>query len=66
MINYHRMRTAEPALASFLYGTVLANSSLEKCLSFLLGNKLSNATVLGAVQIMGLFQARNYDGIHHE
>lgn len=38
-----------------------ANFNIENCLSFLLGNKLSNSTVLGAVQIMGLFQEAYYD-----
>lgn len=52
---------AEPSLASFLHSTILANANIEKCLSFLLGNKLSNSTVLGAVQIMGLFQEAYYD-----
>lgn len=51
----------EPALASFLYSNILANSTLEKCMSVFLGNKLSTSTVLGAVQIMGLFQEAYLD-----
>ncbi len=48
-------QAAEPALASFLFSTVLVHSSLEKSLSFLLANKLANATMLGT-QLMRLVQ----------
>lgn len=37
---------AEPALASFLYSTILAHRSLERALAFHLGNKLSSSTLL--------------------
>ncbi|XP_073137879.1 serine acetyltransferase 5-like [Henckelia pumila] len=36
---------AEPALASYLYSTILAHSSLERSLSFHLGNMLGSATL---------------------
>jgi serine O-acetyltransferase len=38
---------AEPALASFLYSTILAHGSLERALAFHLANKLSSSTLLG-------------------
>ncbi|CAN6441565.1 unnamed protein product [Victoria cruziana] len=37
---------AEPALASFLFSTVLSHPSLMHCLAFHLGNKLSSSTLL--------------------
>ncbi|KAA8549984.1 hypothetical protein F0562_001659 [Nyssa sinensis] len=37
---------SEPALASYLYSTILSHSSLERSLSFHLGNKLCSSTVL--------------------
>eukprot|EP01018_Ginkgo_biloba_P031634 Gb_29017 [translate_table: standard] len=37
---------AEPALASYLYSTILAHKSLERALAFHLGNKLSSSTLL--------------------
>ncbi|KAL2611268.1 hypothetical protein R1flu_022960 [Riccia fluitans] len=36
----------EPALASYLYSTILAHKSLERALAFHLGNKLSSVTFL--------------------
>ncbi|KAL3642983.1 Serine acetyltransferase 5 [Castilleja foliolosa] len=36
---------AEPALASYLYSTILCHSSLERSLSFHLGNKLCSTTL---------------------
>lgn len=36
----------EPALASYLYSTILSHRSLERSLAFHLGNKLSNSTLL--------------------
>jgi len=45
----------EPALASFLYSTILAHASLPAALSFLLGNKLGNSALLDT-QLMALFQ----------
>ena len=49
------MQKEEPALASFLYSTILSHSTMEACISFLLGNKLSN-TMLLDTQIMLLFR----------
>lgn len=46
---------SEPALASFLYSTILSHSSLERSVSFLLANKLSSPTLLGT-QLMTLFE----------
>lgn len=40
---------AEPALASYLYSTVLSHSSLERSLSFHLGNKLCSSTLLSTL-----------------
>ncbi|KAK6151932.1 hypothetical protein DH2020_014567 [Rehmannia glutinosa] len=37
---------AEPALASYMYSTILSHSSLERSLSFHLGNKLCSSTQL--------------------
>ncbi|KAF3784255.1 Serine acetyltransferase 5 [Nymphaea thermarum] len=37
---------AEPAVASFLFSTVLSHPSLMHCLAFHLGNKLSSSTLL--------------------
>lgn len=36
----------EPALASYLYSTILSHRSLERALAFHLGNKLSSSTLL--------------------
>ena len=36
----------EPALASYLYSTILSHRSLERALAFHLGNKLSSTTLL--------------------
>jgi len=44
----------EPALASFLYSTILVHPNLEKTMAFLLANKLSSPTLLGT-QLMALF-----------
>eukprot|EP00899_Mesostigma_viride_P008594 jgi/Mesvir1/17736/Mv05593-RA.1 len=43
----------EPALASFLYSTILAHRSLERVLAFHLANKLSSTTLL-ATQLFEL------------
>lgn len=40
---------AEPALASYLYSTILAHSSLARSLSFHLGNKLCSSTMLSTL-----------------
>ncbi|KAL6511336.1 Serine acetyltransferase 5 [Orobanche minor] len=40
---------AEPALASYLYSTILSHSSLERSLSFHLGNKLCCSTLLSTL-----------------
>ncbi|XP_073047224.1 serine acetyltransferase 5-like isoform X2 [Primulina eburnea] len=40
---------AEPALASYLYATILSHSSLERSLSFHLGNKLCCSTLLSTL-----------------
>lgn len=49
------MQASEPTLASNLYSTVLAHDSIEKTLAFLLGNKLSNMTLL-PTQLMTLIK----------
>ena len=46
----------EPALASFLYSTILAQSSLEDALSFHMANKLSSPTLL-STHLFELFRA---------
>lgn len=51
------LQMAEPALASFMYSSVLSQTSLDKALAFVLSNKLGT-TVLGSVQLMELFQVR--------
>lgn len=43
----------EPALASYLYATVLAHSTLEQSMAFLLANKMASPTLL-ATQVMEL------------
>ncbi|KAJ0031364.1 serine acetyltransferase 5 [Pistacia vera] len=40
---------SEPALASYLYSTILSHSSFERSLSFHLGNKLSSPTLLSTL-----------------
>lgn len=40
---------SEPALASYLYSTILSHSSFERSLSFHLGNKLSSSTLLSTL-----------------
>lgn len=45
---------SEPALASFLYSTILGHSSLEQSICFLLANKLASSTLL-STQLMELF-----------
>ncbi|KAG2482591.1 hypothetical protein HYH03_018475 [Edaphochlamys debaryana] len=54
-IRYEAQRdaAAEPALASNLYSTILAHTSIEKTLAFLLANKLASPTLLG-MQLMRL------------
>jgi serine O-acetyltransferase len=49
------MQASEPALASYLYSTVLAHDSIEKTLAFLLANKLASLTML-PTQLMRLIQ----------
>ncbi|CAK9144109.1 unnamed protein product [Ilex paraguariensis] len=44
----------EPALASYLYSTILSHSSLERSLAFHLGNKLSSST-LQSTQLYDIF-----------
>ncbi|PPS06547.1 hypothetical protein GOBAR_AA14094 [Gossypium barbadense] len=39
----------EPALASYLYSTILSHSSLERSLAFHLGNKLCSSTLLSTL-----------------
>ncbi|CAM6099184.1 unnamed protein product [Calypogeia fissa] len=45
---------SEPALASYLYSTIMAHKSLERALAFHLGNKLSSATFL-STQLVSVF-----------
>jgi hypothetical protein len=52
------LQKEEPALASFLYSTILSHSTMEGCISFLLGNKLANSALLDT-QIMMLFRQVN-------
>ena len=40
---------SEPALASYLYSTILSHSSLERSLFFHLGNKLCSSTLLSTL-----------------
>uniref|UniRef100_A0A7C8YI39 serine O-acetyltransferase n=1 Tax=Opuntia streptacantha TaxID=393608 RepID=A0A7C8YI39_OPUST len=40
---------SEPALASYLYSTILSHSSLQRSLSFHLGNKLCSSTLLSTL-----------------
>ncbi|KAK1562777.1 hypothetical protein Q3G72_016873 [Acer saccharum] len=40
---------SEPALASYLYSTILSHSSLERSLAFHLGNKLCSSTLLSTL-----------------
>nr|DAD48950.1 TPA_asm: hypothetical protein HUJ06_018887 [Nelumbo nucifera] len=40
---------AEPALASYLYSTILSHSSLARSISFHLGNKLCSSTLLSTL-----------------
>lgn len=40
---------SEPALASYLYSTILSHSSLDRSLSFHLGNKLCSSTLLSTL-----------------
>lgn len=45
----HRDAESEPALASYLYSTVLAHPSLPRSLSFHLANKLASPTLLSTL-----------------
>jgi serine O-acetyltransferase len=45
----HRDADSEPALASFLYATVLSHPSLPRSLSFHLANKLCSSTLLSTL-----------------
>lgn len=45
----HGDAESEPALASYLYSTILSHSSLERSLSFHLGNKLCSSTLLSTL-----------------
>ncbi|KAK4368199.1 hypothetical protein RND71_011991 [Anisodus tanguticus] len=44
----------EPILSSFLYASILTHDCLERALSFVLSNRLQNATLL-ATQLMDIF-----------
>lgn len=44
----------EPALASYLYSTILSHKTLERALAFHLGNKLCSSTLL-STQLFSLF-----------
>ncbi|CAG9466792.1 unnamed protein product [Pedinophyceae sp. YPF-701] len=44
----------EPALASFLHSSIMAHSSLERAVSFVLANKLGNQTLM-PVQLLSVF-----------
>lgn len=48
-VEAKRDAEAEPALASYLYSTILSHSSLERSLSFHLGNKLCSSTLLSTL-----------------
>ncbi|KAJ6848020.1 putative serine acetyltransferase 1 [Iris pallida] len=45
----HRDADSEPALASYLYSTVLSHPSLDRSLSFHLANKLCSSTLLSTL-----------------
>ncbi|KAL5975599.1 hypothetical protein ACLOJK_019924 [Asimina triloba] len=45
-VEARRDGESEPALASYLHSTILSHSSLERSLSFHLGNKLCSSTLL--------------------
>ncbi|KAJ3695061.1 hypothetical protein LUZ60_000438 [Juncus effusus] len=45
----HRDAESEPALASYLYATVLSHPSLQRSLSFHLANKLCSSTLLSTL-----------------
>ena len=47
----------EPALASYLYSTVLAHKSIEDVLAFVLANKLRNNVLLDS-QLLELFSSQ--------
>ncbi|GLI63802.1 hypothetical protein VaNZ11_006887 [Volvox africanus] len=51
----HQDATAEPALASNLYSTVLTHHSFESTMAFSLSNKLASPTLVG-MQLMRLIQ----------
>lgn len=57
---------AEPALASFLYSTILAHRSLERSLAFHVGNKLASSTLL-STQLFSLILDTYMDdpGLRH-
>eukprot|EP01025_Chloroclados_australasicus_P029446 TRINITY_DN29448_c0_g1_i1.p1 TRINITY_DN29448_c0_g1~~TRINITY_DN29448_c0_g1_i1.p1 ORF type:complete len:364 (+),score=44.30 TRINITY_DN29448_c0_g1_i1:110-1201(+) len=48
---------SEPALASFLHSTILAHTSIEKTLAFILANKLASETLLGTHLMRQLIDA---------
>uniref|UniRef100_A0A0E0JX16 serine O-acetyltransferase n=1 Tax=Oryza punctata TaxID=4537 RepID=A0A0E0JX16_ORYPU len=47
----------EPALASFVYATVLSHPTLAGCLAFHLANKLASSTLLSSTLLYDLFVA---------
>ncbi|KHN27250.1 Serine acetyltransferase 5 [Glycine soja] len=51
----------EPALASYLYSTILSHSSLERSLSFHLGNKLCSSTLLSTLLYDLFLNAFSFD-----
>ncbi|KAK3247785.1 hypothetical protein CYMTET_42727 [Cymbomonas tetramitiformis] len=51
----------EPSLASFLYSTILAHETMEASISFLLGNKLGNASLLDTQLVLLFNQAFEID-----
>ncbi|PWA73197.1 serine acetyltransferase 1,1 [Artemisia annua] len=53
---------SEPALASYLYSTILSHSSLDRSLSFHLGNKLCSSTLLSTLLYDLFLNTFNEDG----
>eukprot|EP00884_Botryococcus_braunii_P022782 jgi/Botrbrau1/9188/Bobra.0236s0017.1 len=50
----------EPILSSFLYASILSHSTFEQSLSFVLANRLADATML-ATQLMDVFSRAMHD-----
>jgi Serine acetyltransferase, N-terminal len=57
------LQDSEPGLGSFLYSSVLAHSSMEKMVAFVLANKLASTTLLATALMRIMLDAFRDDPV---